>query len=132
MKNLPVYGQGINVRDWLYVQDHCKAIQTVIDKGILGETYNIGGDNEITNIEIVETICYILDRESPSISGGSYKELIKYVKDRPGHDFRYAIDATKIKKTLGWVPKESLISGLEKTVLWYIQNQNWWEKIKSI
>tara|TARA_B100000886_G_scaffold322244_1_gene265099 strand:- start:164 stop:1192 length:1029 start_codon:yes stop_codon:yes gene_type:complete len=132
MKNLPVYGKGTNVRDWLYVRDHCKAIQTVIDKGILGETYNIGGDNEITNIEIVETICDILDHESPSKSGESYKELIKYVKDRPGHDFRYAIDATKIRETLGWVPRESLITGLKKTILWYIQNHSWWGKIQGV
>ena len=98
MKNLPVYGKGTNVRDWLYVRDHCKAIQTVIDKGILGETYNIGGDNEITNIEIVETICDILDHESPATSGESYKELIKYVKDRPGTILDMLLMRLKSKK----------------------------------
>tara|TARA_B100000029_G_scaffold454034_1_gene480246 strand:- start:4170 stop:5231 length:1062 start_codon:yes stop_codon:yes gene_type:complete len=131
-KKLPVYGNGLNVRDWLYVRDHCRAIQSVVDYGRLGETYNIGGNNEITNIQIVETICEILDLEVPSDTGKLYKEQISFVADRPGHDFRYAIDATKIGKELGWKPKESFDTGIKKTVLWYLANQNWWERIKEL
>ena len=131
MKELPVYGSGLNVRDWLYVRDHCEAIMTVIEKGIVGETYNIGGDNEIANIHIVKSICNILDKKLPLKNGKSYNEKITYVEDRPGHDFRYAIDATKIKKELGWKPKESFDSGIKKTVLWYLQNKNWWIKIQE-
>jgi len=131
-KNLPVYGKGLNIRDWLYVRDHCRAIQSVVDYGRLGETYNIGGGNEITNIQIVETICEILDHEAPSDTGKLYKEQISFVADRPGHDFRYAIDATKIGKELGWKPKERFDTGIKKTVLWYLENQNWWERIKEL
>ena len=130
-KPLPVYGDGLNVRDWLYVRDHCEAIQSVIENGQLGDTYNIGGNNEITNIEIVETICNILDQEIPSDSGQSYKELITFVHDRPVHDFRYAIDATKIKKKCGWAPKENFESGIKKTIQWYIGNQTWWKNIQE-
>jgi len=130
-KPLPVYGDGLNVRDWLFVRDHCDAIQSVIDNGQLGDTYNIGGNNEITNIEIVETICTILDQEIPSKSGDSYKELITFVPDRPGHDFRYAIDATKIKKECGWTPKENFESGIRKSIQWYLENQSWWKNIQE-
>lgn len=130
-KNLPVYGKGLNVRDWLYVRDHCEAIQAVINKGEIGETYNIGGDNEITNIQIVKTICDFLDLKIPLDNGSSYKDLITFVKDRPGHDFRYAIDASKIKRELGWAPKEDFESGIEKTISWYLSNKNWWEIIQT-
>ncbi len=130
-KPLPVYGDGLNVRDWLYVRDHCEAIQSVIDSGQLGETYNIGGNNEITNIEIVETICDILDQEVPRLSGKSYRELITFVSDRPGHDFRYAIDASKIETNLGWSPKENFPSGIQKTIQWYLSNQPWWKDIQD-
>jgi len=130
-KDLPVYGTGMNIRDWLYVRDHCEAIQTVVDKGELGETYNIGGNNEITNIQIVKNICNILDSETPLKSGRSYSEKIIFVEDRPGHDFKYAIDASKIKNKLGWKPNESFESGIKKTILWYMKNQGWWEKIQK-
>ncbi|MBL7013931.1 MAG: dTDP-glucose 4,6-dehydratase [Candidatus Marinimicrobia bacterium] len=130
-KPLPVYGDGLNVRDWLFVRDHCQAIQSVIENGQLGETYNIGGNNEITNIEIVETICTILDQEIPSESGDSYKELITFVSDRPGHDFRYAIDATKIEKECGWTPKENFESGIKKSIQWYLKNKSWWKNIQE-
>ena len=130
-KKLPIYGKGLNVRDWLYVEDHCRAIQTVIEKGIPGQTYNIGGNNEITNIQIVEAICAILDNEMPLGSGKLYNENIIFVEDRPGHDFRYAVNTSKIKKELGWDPKESFESGIQKTILWYLSNQNWWEKIQN-
>ena len=131
-KSLPVYGTGLNIRDWLYVDDHCRAIHTVIEKGELGETYNIGGGNEITNIEIVKAICEILDYEKPLSSGNFYSKQIKFVSDRPGHDFRYAIDSTKIKKELDWEPKESFETGIQKTVIWFLENQNWWEKIQKL
>jgi len=130
-KTLPIYGKGLNVRDWLYVDDHCKAIQAIIEKGKLGQTYNIGGNNEIANIQIVETICEILDNEIPLDTGKLYKEGIVFVEDRPGHDFRYAIDATKIEKELGWKPKESFQTGIKKTVLWFLENRNWWRKIQK-
>jgi len=129
-KKLPIYGKGLNVRDWLYVEDHCKAIYKVIEKGKPGQTYNIGGNNEITNIQIVNTICAILDKEIPLKSGKLYKESIIFVEDRPGHDFRYAVNSTKIKKELGWDPKESFESGIQKTILWYLSNKSWWEKIQ--
>ena len=130
-KKLPIYGKGLNVRDWLYVEDHCRAIHTVIEKGMPGQTYNIGGNNEITNIQIVEAICAILDNEMPLGSGKLYNENIIFVEDRPGHDFRYAVNTSKIKKELGWDPKESFESGIQKTILWYLRNQNWWEKIQN-
>jgi dTDP-glucose 4,6-dehydratase len=123
-KPLPVYGDGKNVRDWLYVEDHCEAIATVLHKGQPGNTYNIGGWNEKPNIEIVETICDLVDEMAPG-RGTSRKELITYVKDRPGHDRRYAMDASKIERELGWKPKETLESGLRKTVGWYLENDDW-------
>ncbi len=129
-KPLPIYGNGENIRDWLYVSDHCSAIKMVFDKGKIGEAYNIGGNNEIKNIEIVHTICELMDELRPSING-SYKNLIEFVKDRPGHDFRYAIDSTKIQNELGWVPKESFNTGIKKTIEWYIDNESWWNKIQK-
>ena len=131
-KSLPVYGDGLNVRDWIYVRDHCSAIQTIIDKGLIGETYNIGGKNEIKNIQIIDTICKILDNQVPLDDGNLYRERIKFVKDRPGHDFRYAIDATKIERQLGWKPKESFETGILKTVKWFLNNRSWWSKIKEL
>ena len=130
-KPLPVYGQGENVRDWLYVRDHCEAIHTVLTSGTVGETYNIGGNNEIRNIDVVRTICDLLNEISPSENGSSYSDLITYVKDRPGHDFRYAIDAGKIQNNLGWSPKESFETGIRKTIHWYLDNQDWWRAIQD-
>ena len=130
-KPLPVYGQGENVRDWLYVRDHCEAIHTVLTSGTVGETYNIGGNNEIRNIDVVTTICDLLNEISPSENGSSYADLITYVKDRPGHDFRYAIDAGKIQNNLGWSPKESFETGIRKTIHWYLDNQDWWRAIQD-
>jgi len=120
-KPLPVYGDGRNVRDWLYVADHCDAVRRVLAKGRAGETYNIGGENEIVNIDLVRTLCALLDRIQPR-KGGSYSDLIAYVKDRPGHDRRYAMNIGKIRRELGWQPRESFESGLEKTVRWYVEN----------
>ncbi|MBW6514164.1 MAG: dTDP-glucose 4,6-dehydratase [Candidatus Syntrophosphaera sp.] len=130
-KPLPVYGQGLNVRDWLYVRDHCDAINCIIKNGRLGQTYNIGGHNEMKNIEIVTTICKLLDELQPSEQLGSYTELITYVTDRPGHDLRYAIDASKIHSELGWLPRETFASGIRKTVVWYLENKQWWQDIQS-
>jgi len=130
-KDLPVYGKGLNIRDWLFVEDHCDAIITVLNNGNIGETYNIGGNNEITNIEIVNQICSTLDKINPRSNGEPYNKLISYVEDRPGHDFRYAIDASKIKHDLGWEPKETFESGIQKTINWYINNETWWRKIQK-
>ncbi len=130
-KPLPVYGEGTNIRDWLYVEDHCEAIDSVLKNGTFGETYNIGGNNEIKNIDIVKSICKILDKLHPRKERKSYSELITFVPDRPGHDFRYAIDATKIKEKLGWSPKENFNSGIEKTVIWYLDNEKWWRAIQE-
>ena len=130
-KELPVYGTGVNIRDWLFVRDHCSAIFTIMFKGNIGETYNIGGNNEIKNIDIVNIICEKLDKKVPRKNNVSYKELIKFVKDRPGHDFRYAINANKIKNKLGWEPNESFETGIEQTINWYLENQEWWEKIQN-
>ena len=129
-KPLPVYGDGLNVRDWLYVDDHCDAIKTVYENGRIGETYNIGGNNEIKNIDIVKTICEILNELRPS-EKGNYSNLITYVKDRPGHDFRYAINAEKIQKELKWYPNESFKTGIKKTIEWYLNNKKWWESIQN-
>ena len=129
-KPLPVYGDGKNIRDWLYVTDHCSAIYKVYKNGKIQDTYNIGGNNEIKNIDIVNIICETLDELKP-LKNKSYKNLITYVKDRPGHDLRYAIDSTKIKEGLGWTPMESFETGIRKTLNWYIDNEPWWRKIEK-
>jgi dTDP-glucose 4,6-dehydratase len=121
-KPLPVYGDGQNVRDWLYVEDHCTALRAVLEKGRLGEVYNIGGGAEMKNIDLVKTLCALLDEAKPR-TGGSYAALISFVKDRPGHDRRYAMDSRKIQGELGWRPAESFASGLKKTVRWYLDQQ---------
>lgn len=134
-KALPVYGDGSQIRDWLYVEDHARALVEVVSKGVVGETYNIGGHNEKRNLEVVESICELLDELAPIESGNkhtrSYKELISFVKDRPGHDRRYAIDASKIELELGWVPQETFETGLRKTVQWYLDNNQWWQSVLS-
>ena len=129
-KALPVYGDGLNVRDWLYVEDHCIAIWLVMKKGRRGETYNIGGNSELENIRLVEMICDSLD-ELMKQQGKSRRGLIEFVKDRPGHDRRYAIDSTKLKQELGWVPEESLETGLQKTIEWYLDNKEWVNRVRS-
>ena len=129
-KNLPIYGDGQQIRDWLYVKDHCSAIRRVLEKGKVGETYNIGGWNEKTNLEVVHTICQILDSIKPK-SNGSYADQITYVKDRPGHDRRYAIDASKIERDLGWKPQETFDTGIRKTVEWYLSNTEWTQGVLS-
>ncbi len=131
LKDLPVYGDGQNIRDWLYVDDHCRAIKTIYENGLVGETYNIGGNNEIKNIDIVNTICSILDELRPLENGKSYSGQIKFVNDRPGHDFRYAINAEKIQKELNWFPIESFETGIKKTVEWYLKNERWWRVIQN-
>jgi dTDP-glucose 4,6-dehydratase len=128
-KQLPIYGDGANVRDWLYVGDHCEAIRRVLVDGKAGETYNIGGWNEKTNLEVVHTLCDILDGLAPKTE--SYRQQITYVKDRPGHDRRYAIDATKIEREIGWKPAETFESGIRKTVRWYLDNQEWVRGVQS-
>lgn len=130
-KALPIYGDGQQIRDWLFVKDHCTAIRRVLADGRLGETYNVGGWNEKANIEVVNTICAILDELKPRTDGQSYTTQITYVKDRPGHDRRYAIDATKLEKELGWKPAETFETGIRKTVQWYLDNQAWVENITS-
>jgi dTDP-glucose 4,6-dehydratase len=130
-KPLPIYGDGQQVRDWLYVKDHCSAIRTVLEKGALGETYNIGGWNEKANIDVVKQICTILDELQPRDDGKSYAEQITFVKDRPGHDRRYAIDASKIERELGWKPTETFETGIKKTVQWYLDNPEWVEGVVS-
>jgi dTDP-glucose 4,6-dehydratase len=129
-KPLPIYGDGQQVRDWLYVDDHCDAIATVLDKGELGEVYNIGGNNEMANIDVVHHICALLDELRPR-AAGTYDELITYVTDRPGHDRRYAIDARKMKNQLGWSPRETFETGMRKTVEWYLNNSAWVEGVTS-
>lgn len=130
-KPLPIYGEGNQIRDWLYVDDHARALWVVATKGEVGETYNIGGHNEKMNIEVVHTICSILDELAPEHPTGitQYQELITHVADRPGHDVRYAIDASKIQRELGWQPEESFESGIRKTVEWYLHNQDWWQHV---
>ena len=130
-KPLPIYGKGENVRDWLYVEDHADALLTVLEKGALGRSYNIGGENEATNIEIVRRICAILDEKRPREGGGGYAELITFVEDRPGHDLRYAIDPARIRKELGWRPSVTLEQGLERTVQWYLDNEDWWRALQN-
>ncbi len=130
-KPLPVYGDGQQIRDWLYVKDHCSAICRVLDAGHIGEVYNIGGWNEKPNLEIVHTVCALLDELCPRADGKPYKEQITYVADRPGHDRRYAIDASKIKRELGWKPDETFETGIRKTVAWYLENQAWVTNVQS-
>lgn len=130
-KPLPIYGDGQQIRDWLYVKDHCSAIRRVLEAGKLGETYNVGGWNEKANLEVVNTLCSILDELKPRAGGKSYKEQITFVKDRPGHDRRYAIDATKLEKELGWKPDETFETGIRKTVEWYLENQAWVNNVTS-
>ena len=130
-KPLPVYGDGMQVRDWLYVKDHCSAIRRVLEGGRLGETYNVGGWNEKPNIEIVKTVCALLDELRPRADGASYTTQISYVKDRPGHDRRYAIDARKLEKELGWKPAETFETGIRKTVAWYLENTEWVAHVQS-
>jgi dTDP-glucose 4,6-dehydratase len=129
-KPIPVYGDGMNVRDWLYVRDHAQALWTVVTNGRLGETYNIGGHNEWANIKIVELICDLIDELAPK-AGGNSRKLITFVKDRPGHDRRYAIDATKIQKELGWVPAHTFEQGIRETVQWYLDNQVWVQEVQK-
>jgi dTDP-glucose 4,6-dehydratase len=132
-KPLPVYGDGLQIRDWLYVEDHARALIKVLTRGNIGETYNIGGHNEKTNIEVVEAICAVLEELAPSkpASLARYRDLITFVKDRPGHDARYAVDAAKIQAQLGWVPEETFETGLRKTVQWYLDSKPWWERVMS-
>jgi dTDP-glucose 4,6-dehydratase len=130
-KSLPIYGDGLQIRDWLYVDDHCRAIASVLKNGLAGETYNIGGHNEKTNIEIVRAICALLDELCPKPDGTSYQTQISFVKDRPGHDRRYAVNATKISADLGWSPIETFETGIRKTVNWYLENPDWIENIKT-
>ncbi|MGZ9811955.1 dTDP-glucose 4,6-dehydratase [Pseudoroseicyclus sp. H15] len=128
-KDIPVYGQGLNVRDWLYVEDHAEALLKVVQEGAVGRSYNIGGENEAKNIDLVQTICRILDDKRPS--NHPYAEQITYVSDRPGHDLRYAIDPSRIREELGWRPSVTLEEGLEKTVQWYLDNEEWWRALQS-
>jgi dTDP-glucose 4,6-dehydratase len=128
---LPIYGNGRNVRDWIYVLDHCAAIRQVLESGRVGETYNIGGRSEMTNLEVVNLICSILDEAQPRSAGGSYRELITFVTDRPGHDHRYAIDGGKIERELGWTPTESFLTGIRKTIHWYLKNGHWMEHVTN-
>jgi dTDP-glucose 4,6-dehydratase len=128
-KPLPVYGRGENVRDWLHVEDHAEALLTVVERGRLGESYNIGGGAERRNLEVVEAICDLVDELAPR--PGSRRELIRFVVDRPGHDLRYAIDASKIERELGWRPARDFASGLRETVRWYLENESWWRGVRS-
>lgn len=130
-KKLPVYGDGMQIRDWLFVEDHARALYKVVTEGVVGETYNIGGHNEKANIEVVRAICQLLEELVPNKPNGieKYEDLITYVTDRPGHDVRYAIDASKISKELNWVPQETFESGIRKTVEWYLNNKKWWSRV---
>jgi dTDP-glucose 4,6-dehydratase len=130
-KSLPIYGDGQQIRDWLYVKDHCAALRRVLEAGQVGETYNVGGWNEKANIEVVQIICDILDQEQPRVDGRSYRQQITFVEDRPGHDRRYAIDATRLEHELGWKPAETFETGIRKTVRWYLDNRNWVNNVTS-
>jgi dTDP-glucose 4,6-dehydratase len=130
-KSLPIYGDGQQIRDWLYVRDHCSAIRRVLEAGAVGETYNVGGWNEKPNLDVVQTICAILDELMPKADGGRYRDQITFVKDRPGHDRRYAIDARKLERELGWKPEETFETGIRKTIEWYLQNQDWVRNVTS-
>lgn len=127
---LPIYGNGSNIRDWLYVEDHADALLLVLEKGVIGRSYNIGGENERTNLELVHTLCKILDRLKPR-TAGEYADLITFVHDRPGHDARYAIDPSRIRDELGWRPSVTVEEGLEKTVQWYLDNEDWWKPLQN-
>jgi dTDP-glucose 4,6-dehydratase len=127
---LPVYGNGANIRVWLFVEDHARALVEIALNGKIGDSYNVGGSNELTNLEVVRKICAVVDELLP-VANGSREALIAFVSDRPGHDQRYAIDASKIKRELGWKPRETFDSGLAKTVRWYLDNKTWWERIRS-
>lgn len=128
---MPIYGDGTQIRDWLYVEDHARALLQVATEGRVGETYNIGGHNEMSNIDVVKIICSLLEELMPNKPEGvdKYEDLITYIEDRPGHDLRYAIDATKIECDLGWTPEESFETGIRKTVEWYLTNKNWWTRV---
>ena len=130
-KALPVYGAGANVRDWLYVDDHARALELVLQKGRVGESYNVGGRSERTNLHVVHTICDMLDRQRPLGGSRSHRDLITFVPDRPGHDLRYALDPSKIERELGWRAEESFETGLEKTVAWFLENEWWWRPIRE-
>ena len=130
-KTLPIFGKGNNIRDWIFVEDHCDAIDLISKSGIIGESYCIGSSNEKTNIEIVEKICSIFDELSPRPSGKQYSDLIRFVDDRPGHDYRYAVDTAKMRKEFNWTPKKDFVDGLKETVMWYIKNESWWRSIKK-
>lgn len=130
-KPLPVYGNGQQIRDWLFVEDHARALYRVATEGVVGETYNIGGHNEKQNIEVIKTICQILDELKPQLNGQNYEKLMTFVKDRPGHDLRYAIDASKIERELGWKPQESFETGIRKTVQWYLDNLEWCHRVQD-
>ena len=130
-KPLPIYGDGQQIRDWLYVGQNCSAIREILKRGQIGETYNVGGWNEKTNLEVVETLCTILDELKPKLDGKSYSDQITFVKDRPGHDRRYAIDASKLERELNWKPQETFETGLRKTVLWYLENETWMNHVVS-
>lgn len=128
-KPLPVYGDGRQIRDWLYVEDHARALWAVLTRGRIGETYNVGGRNEQRNIDVVRTICALLQRHAAPAPARRYEELITHVTDRPGHDSRYAIDARKIERELGFTPAETFETGLAKTVAWYLENRSWWQRV---
>jgi len=129
-KPLPIYGDGSNVRDWLYVEDHADALLCVLEKGQLGRSYNIGGENERSNLELVQTICAILDKKRPR-ADGAYADLITFVRDRPGHDARYAIDPARMNTELGWHPSVTVEEGLARTVQWYLDNEDWWRALQN-
>jgi dTDP-glucose 4,6-dehydratase len=128
-KPLPVYGKGENVRDWLHVEDHAAALVAVLTQGRIGETYNVGGDSELKNIDVVGMICDLVDELRPGKTNASRRDLITFVTDRPGHDLRYAVDCAKIRRELGWAPQETFASGLKKTVAWYLDHEDWWRGI---
>ena len=130
-QSLPVYGAGRNVRDWLHVEDHARALELILTRGKVGESYNVGGRSERSNLAVVETICDLLDQQRPRAGGGSHRELIEFVPDRPGHDLRYAMDCTKIERELGWRPQQDFESGLARTVDWYLENEWWWRPIRE-
>ncbi len=130
-KPLPVYGEGLNVRDWLFVEDHVRALLLIAQRGRIGESYNVGGNCERTNIDVVRTICRLMDELAPDAAIGPREKLISFVKDRPGHDLRYAIDAGKIQAELGWTPQEDFDTGLKKTVHWYLDNRDWWQRVRE-